>query len=74
MNILVRAGYDPHALIDLLAEMKKRLAADTRGFGRTHPTPESRIQHVAALLGGRPAGAVSPARQQRFASATASVR
>ena len=74
VNILSRAGYDPHALIDLLTEMKKRLAADTRGFGWTHPTPESRIQHVAALLGGRPAGAVSPARQQRFAAAAASVR
>ena len=74
VQIMVRAGYNPRALIEMLTEMKKRLAADTRGFGRTHPTPESRVQHVTALLGVRPAGAVPPARQQRFAAAMASLR
>jgi len=74
VQIMVRAGYNPRALIEMLTEMKKRLAADTRGFGRTHPTPESRVQHVTALLGASPAGAVPPARQQRFAAAMASLR
>lgn len=66
VQILSRAGYDPHALVELLAEMKPRLAADARGFGKTHPSPEARIQHVDGLLAGLPASSPRSLRQQRF--------
>ena len=69
VQILARAGYDPHALVDLLSEMKPRLAEDARGFGKTHPSPEVRIQHVSGLLDGLAAPAAPGVRQQRFAAA-----
>jgi predicted Zn-dependent protease len=66
VQILTRAGYDPHALVDMLGEMKTRLAADTRGFGKTHPSPEVRIKHVSDLIGSQPVAAAPAARRVRF--------
>ncbi len=66
VQILTRAGYDPRALVDMLGEMKARLAADTRGFGKTHPSPDDRIQHVSGLIGEQPVAAAPAARRQRF--------
>lgn len=74
VTILKRAGYNPQALVALLTDMKARLAADSRGFGKTHPSPETRIQNVSGLIGAQPAAAASPARQQRFAAAVGSIR
>jgi predicted Zn-dependent protease len=74
VQILTRAGYRPQALVELLTEMKTRLASDTRGFGKTHPTPESRIQHVKGLPGGLVAPASPAARQQRFDAALTQAR
>ena len=72
--ILKRAGYNPGALINMLAEMKMRLAADTRGFAKTHPSPESRIQYVSGLIDTRPSDAVPAMRQQRFEAAVGMIR
>lgn len=67
VQILTRAGYNPNALVDMLTEMKTRLGTDTtRGFGKTHPAPEVRIQHVTGLIGTQLAVAAPAARQQRF--------
>ena len=74
VQILTRAGYRPHALIDMLTEMKARLASDARGFGKTHPSPEVRIQHVASLIGQQPAVAAPAARQQRFDAMLGKIR
>jgi predicted Zn-dependent protease len=75
VQILTRAGYNPNALVDMLAEMKTRLGADTtRGFGKTHPSPDARIQHVSGLIGTQPAVAAPPARQQRFDAQLGSIR
>lgn len=74
VQILARAGYDPRALVDLLQQMAPRLAADARGFGKTHPSPEARIQSVSGLLGGAPAPVAPAARQERFTAAIAQAR
>ena len=74
VQILTRAGYDPHALADLLTEMKPRLAADARGFGKTHPSPEVRLQHVGGLVAGVPASSSMAMRQPRFEAAIGPVR
>ena len=74
VQILTRAGYNPHALVDMLTEMKTRLAADTRGFGKTHPSPDTRIQHVSGLIGAQPAALAPAARQQRFDATLAVIR
>lgn len=74
VQIMIRAGYNPHALIDMLSEMKTRLAGDPRGFGRTHPSPDERIHHVSALIGPRLAVPAPPARQVRFNAVLALIR
>lgn len=74
VQILTRAGYNPLALVDMLTEMKTRLAADTRGFGKTHPSPDTRIQHVRGLIGPQPAALAPAARQQRFDATLAVIR
>ena len=74
VQILTRAGYSPHALTDMLKEMQTRLAADSRGFGKTHPSPETRIQHVAALITSPLAADAPAARQQRFEAALAMLK
>lgn len=66
VKILNRAGYNPQALVDMLTEMKKHLATDTRGFGKTHPSPEDRIQQVRRLIGLNAAPPAPPAREKRF--------
>jgi len=74
VQILTRAGYAPQALSDMLTVMKTRLAADSRGFGKTHPSPDARIQHVGGLAGAQAPAAASPARQQRFEAAVGQLR
>ncbi len=74
LTILKRAGYDPNALVNMLTEMKVRLAADTRGFAKTHPSPEARIQYVSGLIDAHPVSAVPPARQLRFEAAIGMIR
>jgi predicted Zn-dependent protease len=74
VQILARAGYNPRALVDLLSDMKPRLAADARGFGKTHPSPEDRIQHVSGLLGALPASGSQGLRRQRFEAVIGMVR
>ena len=74
VKILIRAGYDPQALIDMLTEMKKNLTADARGFGKTHPAPEDRIQQVSRLVSLNAVSPAPPARQQRFESMIGKVK
>ena len=71
---LQQAGYNPQALIDMLTEMKKNLAADTRGFGKTHPAPEDRIQQVRSVIGPNAVPPAPPARQERFDSMIGKVK
>ncbi len=74
VQILTRSGYNPQALVDMLTEMKTRLASDTRGFGKTHPSPDVRIQHVNGLIGSQPAAVAPAGRQQRFDAMLAVIR
>lgn len=68
VRILMRAGYDPNALIDMLQEMNKRVHAGSGGFGKTHPPPGDRIADVRKRIGRAQVHAtVIPARQARFA-------
>ena len=74
VQILNRAGYDPHALIDMLAQMKSRMGADARGFGKTHPSPDVRIESLGPLVSASPSGAAPARRQPRFEAAVAGLR
>ena len=67
--ILRAAGYDPHALVDMLEQMKAYVKPGGLGFAKTHPAPQDRINDISPALG--PGGAVAPpvVRQQRFVAA-----
>ena len=64
--ILERAGYDPHALVDMLEQMKQGLKPGGLDFAKTHPDPEDRISEIKTKI-KTAAGASPPtSRQQRF--------
>ena len=67
--LLKRVGYNPNALVDMLAVMKKNLKTGGLDFAKTHPAPDDRI---AEIQKGTPASAAIPApaaRLQRFQQA-----
>lgn len=63
--ILRRAGYDPHALVDMLEQMQQRLKPAGMDFAKTHPPPAARIRDIRAKLTQAPA-APHAGRKQRF--------
>ncbi len=71
VKILGRAGYDPHALVNTLTKMQTQLARDNRGFGKTHPAPDARIENLKRLIGAQTVASAPPQRQQRYAAAMA---
>jgi len=72
VTIMARVGYDGSALVDMLEQMKGRLAPGGLDFAKTHPSPQSRIDEVRPKI--RPAsGPIPEIRRQRFARVMASV-
>ena len=69
VTILRRVGYNPRALLDMLAQMKARLRPGGLGFAKTHPDPQDRIDLVSPQLTSAPAVDPPGLRQQRFAAA-----
>ena len=49
MNLMAVAGYNPAGLIDILRELNT-INSGGACFGRTHPTPASRIENAQASL------------------------
>jgi len=49
MVLMAAAGYNPAGLIDILGELSS-IGTGGAGFGRTHPTPASRIENAQASL------------------------
>ena len=67
--LLRRVGYNPAGLVDMLQVMRQKLVPDQADFASTHPSPESRIAEIKAII-----GPVAPVRevwerQMRFESA-----
>ncbi|KAA0876284.1 M48 family metalloprotease [Nitrincola tapanii] len=71
-EILVKVGYDPHALISLLETMDTRLRPGASDFAKTHPSPSSRIEDLASVITTKSTH-ISAARQRRFSQAMRSV-
>ena len=69
ITLLRRVGYSPAGLVEMLQVMRQNLVPDQADFASTHPSPESRIAEIKAII-----GPVSPVmeireRQMRFESA-----
>ena len=68
--ILSRTGYDPWALIDMLAQMEQRLKPGGLDFAKTHPPPKDRIKDIRSMLDPHaPPVPATAARQARFEAA-----
>jgi len=50
IELAARAGYDPHAAVTLWEKMKKLSGGGVPEFLSTHPAPQHRIEHLAALV------------------------
>jgi predicted Zn-dependent protease len=67
--IMQRVGYDPHALVDMLAVMQKQLKPGGLDFAKTHPDPGVRIRDVRPAIGALPRRTIPEARRARFQAA-----
>ena len=70
VTIMQRIGYDPNAMVDMLNRMRSRLKPDGKGFAKTHPSPEDRIETVTEIIGQYRCPKPPQARTARLASMT----
>ncbi|HEY9593775.1 MAG TPA: M48 family metalloprotease [Spirochaetia bacterium] len=78
IRILHDVGYEPAALVRVLKRMETRVAPGGKGFGKTHPDPEVRIEYLIAAINAQtpvsaPSAAQAAARQARWRSALGSI-
>jgi beta-barrel assembly-enhancing protease len=73
VTIMKKMGYNPTALVTMLQRMEGQLKKDSKGFGKTHPSPEMRIAELKKVVGAEAPPAPSPARQERFQKAISGV-
>ncbi|EFL50224.1 peptidase M48 Ste24p [Solidesulfovibrio fructosivorans JJ]] len=72
VTILVRTGYNPSGLPDMLEEMQKRLTPGGADFAKTHPAPSDRIHELANLARVAEINE-PPARMARFKAALGNI-
>lgn len=70
VTIMKRIGYDPNAIIDMLNQMQVLLKPDSKGFAKTHPSPQERIDTVLETLGSYQRPNPPQIRATRLASMT----
>jgi predicted Zn-dependent protease len=73
VEIMKQAGYDPAAFISVLSAMKTRFVGDNRGFAKTHPSPDSRIEFVRARIGDTAQPSSNSIRKERFEQALSGI-
>jgi len=73
VTILQRVGYDPAALVAMLAEMKQHLQPGGLDFAKTHPPPDARIAELRGLIPAAGPVATNPVRRRRFERAIGSL-
>jgi len=73
VEIMKQAGYDPSAFITVLSAMKSRFDTDKRGFAKTHPSPDSRIEFVRAKIGDSGQPSRNSVREKRFEAALSGI-
>lgn len=66
LEIMAAAGYNPHAMTEMLEELKVRQPKSSGGFASTHPSASKRLQKVEKELKSYQQMPVPELRQQRF--------
>lgn len=74
LGLMVRAGYDPRALVRYLQTLQKTQSTGSGGFSATHPKASDRIDELDERLEKFSVDTVPAARTERFTAATASLR
>lgn len=69
ITLLRRVGYNPAGLVDMLEIMRRKLVPNQADFASTHPSPESRIAEIKAIIGPVTPVKEVKARLARFESA-----
>jgi predicted Zn-dependent protease len=68
-NLLIKAGYNPSALVKVLEILKQHTSSDKSGWYATHPDPEDRIDELEDEIEITTALSEAPTtRKSRFAS------
>lgn len=73
LAILRNAGYNPAALVSLLAAMKTRLKPGAADFAKTHPDPQLRIDRIRRQLGTLQPVVETPQSRERRTRALAGI-
>lgn len=50
LTLMADAGYNPSAMLDMLAQLKNAQGASSSGMYKTHPSPDQRIKNVNSAL------------------------
>lgn len=66
LEIMAAAGYNPHAMTEMLEELRVRQPTSSGGFASTHPSASKRLQKVEKKLKSYQQVSVPELRQQRF--------
>lgn len=66
IRILAAAGYNPRALIDYLATLKKTQDTGSGGFSETHPSASDRIKKLQKVAAEMPSQQTASSRTARF--------
>jgi predicted Zn-dependent protease len=66
--LLQSAGYEPTSILGMLETLKKNQKTGEAGYGKTHPTPESRITNVNKSIGKYQVEDTTQYRKARYAA------
>lgn len=66
LEIMAAAGYNPHAMTEMLRELEARQPKSSGGFASTHPSASNRLKKVEKKLKSYQQVPVPELRQQRF--------
>jgi len=69
LSLLASAGYNPSGLVDMLRELNT-VQTGSSGFGKTHPSPASRITNAQRSVSRYTVTDTSSYRQSRFTTST----
>jgi beta-barrel assembly-enhancing protease len=66
ITLLIRVGYDPNGLVEMLTLMKRNLKPGGVDFAKTHPSPDDRIAEIRKMSPRHAAVPPPASRQTRF--------